>query len=800
MWQSLLQALRQIRRHRWHTIAVVAIMALCIGSCVAIFGMVRAVLLAEWGYADPGRLAILWHARPNVAGVVGMGPSDYVSYRSSLTQVDGVAAVTTRGFNLGGASSVRVTCARLTDGMFALLAVPPARGRWWSAEDDRGNARVVVISERLWRTSMGGQDDPIDRDILLDGIHHRVIGMMPPSFTFPPEGIQSLTPADCWLPASFTPAELAIPSFSYVLFTRLKQGVSIEQASADAHAGAQRIWSTYPAALQSQIQLTARMVPLADQALSRSRTPLMLFVAAVSGLLLIGCANVSNLVLTGLESRGTEMAVRASLGASPRTLRMQVLVESITLAVVGGLAGLLLAAGLLSAMIAANASAFPRLSDARIDAAAILFAVVCGIAAGVAGALPALMRSPTSAVEQSHGRRAAARGFGDGLRGLLIAIELALAVAVLMVAGVLIRSVAGLNGVDAGFNANDMVMFSVAVPQASRPSRESLATFSDEVQRRLSAVRGVSVVAVASAPPIGEAAPGVVFSAGTAAPEYKPSLVHVVTPKYAGVLGLTIREGRFLEETDVGAGTTAAVINDTLARALFSDGRATGRSFHRIGSTRPHTVVGIVADVRQAGPQRPPPPALYVTFAQAEQPVRTLNFVIRSRTPMRALAPELRRAVADVDAGLPAFALRSGIDLVNGTIANFRFNMLVVTLFALVALTLALSGLYAVLAHVVHQTRRDAGIRMALGATGRRIIRTVAGRALVPAIAGIVAGSAGAAAASQLIASLVFGVRPDDPVTLAAVASFVLLASMIAVLIPAMRATRFDLMTLLRHE
>jgi putative ABC transport system permease protein len=796
MWHPITQAFRQLKRNRWHSLTIVAIMALCIGSCVAIFSMVRAVLLEDWGYANPDRLAILWHARPNAAGVVGVGPSDYLSYRSSLGTVDAVGAVTTRGFNLGGEPPARVTCARITGDMFPLLGVRPSRGRWFSADDDRPGARVAVINERLWRR-WGGEGDPLDRDILLDGVQYRIVGVMPAAFVFPPEGIQSLTAAECWLPAGFTPAELAIPSFSYVLFARLKDGVSLEQAGADAHAGAQRIWSTYPAALQNQVQLTARMIPLADQALSRSRTPLALFATAVLGLLLIGCANVSNLTLTGLESRHIELSVRASLGATRGALVMQVLCESIALAVIGGLAGVLLASGLLSALIATNVSAFPRLGDARIDTAAVVFAIAVGIIAGGVGAVPALLRSrPRSA----HGIRVAARGFGLGLRGVLIGIEIALAVAVLVVAGVLSRSVAGLHAIDPGFDPNEMVTLSVALPEAGHPSIESILAFSDEVQRRLGEIRGVSAAAAASGPPIGEAAPGVVFAAASASPDYKPALVHVVSPEYLRAAGLTIHEGRFLDSTDTVPGATSAVVNQTLAAALFPDGAAVGRSFHRIGSTRQHTVIGVVADVRQAGPQRPAPPALYLAFAQAEQAVRTMSFVVRGRAPMSALAPQIRQAVAAVNAALPPFALRSGRDLLNSTIAIQRFNMLVVTLFAIFALTLALCGVCAVLTHAVQQTRRETGIRMALGATGARIIRTTSARVLIPAIAGIGVGIAGAATASELVASLVFAVKPNDPATLAISAAAALAASIVAVLIPASKAARVDLVTLLRHE
>jgi putative ABC transport system permease protein len=798
MWQAMMQASRQIRRQPKLSIAVAAVMAICIGSCVAVFCMVKAVLLTDWGYETPDRLALVWHARPNVAGVIGLSPGDFVSYRSSLQTVDGIGAVTTRGFNLGGGTAARITCARMTEEMFPLLGVKPAHGRWFTADDDRRAARVTVISHRLRVTQLGGRD-PIDRELLLDAIPYRVVGVMPESFSFPPEGIQGLAAAECWVPASFTPAELAIPAFNYVILARLKAGVSVEQATADAHAGAQRIWSTYPAAVQSQVQLTARVVPLAEHVRARSRSPLTLFAAAVIGLLLIGCANVSNLMLTSVESRGGELAVRASLGASRGAILSQLLAESVVLAVLGGLGGVFLAAVLLAAMISINASAFPGLGDASIDPSAVLFAVSCGIVAGAAGALPAALRS--SSRSQATGARASARSFGGGLPGVLIAAELALAVIVLVLAGVLARSVASLNEIKPGFIASGLTTFSVALPEAGYRDRQSLINFSDEILRRLHGIPGVARAAVATAPPIGEATPGVVFVPGVgAAPEYKPSAVHAVSAGYEEAVGLAIREGRFVAATDAANGVTVAVLNATLARTLFPDGRPLGRTLHRIGSTSPHIVVGVVEDVKQAGPQRPAVPALYLPFAQAEQPARIVNFSIRSQLPAATLSRQVRAVVAGVDPDVPPFAVRTGADLLSAAIADRRFNMLVVGVFAVFAVMLALGGLYAVLAHAVQHTRRDFGIRQALGATGVRIIRTVAGRAATPIIAGIAAGTLAAASASGFIASLLFGVRPGDPGTLAAAAGFVLMASIIAVWIPAQRATRVDLVTLLRQE
>jgi len=268
-------------------------MALSIGSCAAIFSVVSAVLLADLGYRDSTRLGVIWHTRPTAAGVIGVSPGDFVSYRSSLSTFDQIAAVTTRGFNLGGSPAPsRATCARMTDGMLPMLGVSPAQGRWFTTEEDRAGTRAIVVSHRLWTTRFGSDGRLIGRDIVLDAVPYRVVGIMPDGFAFPPEGVQGLASADCWIPAGFTPAELATPAFNYVLVGRLKPGVSWEQAGADAHAGAQKIWASYPAAVQSQVQLTARVIPLTEQVVASSRTSLYLFAGSVAMLLLIGCANV----------------------------------------------------------------------------------------------------------------------------------------------------------------------------------------------------------------------------------------------------------------------------------------------------------------------------------------------------------------------------------------------------------------------------------------------------------------------------------------------------------------------------
>jgi len=782
---------------------VIAIMAVSIGSCVAIFSMVKAVFLDDWGYADPDRIAIVWHARQNVPAVTGMSPSDYQTHRATMTSAEALAAVSTRGANLGtGSTPSRISCARVTDAMFPLLGVQPARGRWISVEDDRAGSKVVLVSAALAR-QLAGSLDILDRDLKLDGIPYRVIGVMPQSFVFPPEGIQGLTPADCWLPASFTPMELAIPSFNYVAFARLKSSASLTQMNAEAQAGAQRIWSTYPAAVQSQVQLTARAVSLTEQALARSRTSLLLFAGAALGLLLIGCANVSNLMLTAFEARRTELAVRSSLGAPRQALVAQLLIEAVLLSSVGGIAGTAIAAGLLSAMIATNATAFPRLSGSHLDVTAMLFALIAGIISGAASALWPAMRTSRPHSQLRGSTRVEAGAFGGTLwRRGLIAFELALAVMVLILAGVLARSVASLNRIEPGFVTKDLVTFSIALPEAKYQTRDQIANFGAELLQRLQSIPLITAASVSTAPPIGEATAGVVFSASkvTTDPEYKPAIVHAVSAGYADTVGLTLQSGRFIDATDSAQSMPVVIVSESLATSLFPDGRAIGRSLSRIGSAKPLAIVGIVADTRQAGPLRLAMPAFYVPLTQVDQPVRALSLALKTTAPLSRVVPDIRRTLAEGDAEVPPFAMKTGEELVSGTIASQRFNMLVIGIFAVFALILAISGLYVVLTQAVEQSRRDFGIRQALGATGTRIVRSVLGRALAPALIGTIAGALAALVASELIASQLFEVTPNDPFTFAACTLFVMAIAMLVVTVPAWRAATVNLSILLRHE
>jgi putative ABC transport system permease protein len=796
-------AFRLVRRRPGFCLAVAGITALSVGACTAIFSIVIAVLFPRWAYVDPEGLAIIWHAQGDAAGVVGLSPSDFVAYRDTTRSFELVAAISTRGYNLGGATEpARVTCGRATPEMWPMLGVAPRKGRWFTPDDDRGANKVVVVSDRLWQTQFGGDDQLVGRNILLNAEPFTVIGVMPASFSFPPAGVQGTTSADCWVPGSFTAVEMATPGFDYVVMGRLKPGVSVAQAVGDVATATRRIWDMYPAAVQAQVDLRSRVVPLTEQVAAASRTPLLLFTGSVVLLLLIGCANVSNLMLTRFTTRQREIAVRASLGATRSSLVMQLLAESLVLSIAGGLGGVLIAQGLVAATVALGAGTFPRLEHATVDGQSLGVALACAVLAGLLGGIAPALRS--SAAGSMAGReRAVTSSFGhDRLRSALVVVEMAMAVVVVTAAALLVRSVINLNRVDAGFDPRGTLTFSVALPPNAYPSAESVERFSQAAIEQLRTMPGTSDVAAGSSLPMGRTEVAVVSIPGAPAgsPPYRPAAMQIVTPGYDAALRMRLAEGRSFAITDNRAGPPVAIVSAGMARSYWADGNVIGKTVMRLGDPRPLTVVGVMADVRQAGLDRPSPPTLYLPVAQAGQPLRALAFVVRAGGSAVQMVPQVRRALASADASLPMFAIRSGEEVLSASTTPQRFNMFVVVLFASLAACLAVTGLYALMAYMVAQAAKEFGVRMAMGATGPRIARLVVGRALALLVPGVLVGALVSAGLSRYVGSLLFGVQPGDPATIGLAALLLLAVSSAAVAIPALRATRIDPLTCLRQD
>ena len=809
MTKDLKHALRLMRTSPGFSFAVIAVMALSIGACAAMFSVGKAVLFTRLPYRSPDRMVLLWHTvAGRGAGVMGMSPHDYTIYRDTARSFESVAAATTHGYNWSTtAEPVRVTCGRVTDNLFPMLGVRPLRGRWFGPSEDRDGANhVIIISYVSWQARFGGDEGIVGKVISLDRIPYTVVGVMPQSFLFPPEGIQGLAQSECWVPAGFSPLEMATPGFNLVVFGKLKPGVTLAQAKADAAAAARRVLESYPAVVQKSVALVSRVVPLNEQAAANSKPTLLVFTAAVGLLLFIGCGNIANLMLARLQSRQREIATRIALGASRFELVRQLLVECVVLASCGGALGLLVAVGLLQLFVALSPGNLPRLDQAHIDTLTLLFTAICSLFAGLLFGLAPAARSQVIGVQEllAEGSRGSSLGLrGNRLRSTLVVAETAMALVLLIGGGLLLRSFEKLTSLPPGFDPNHILTFSVALPSSGYETTANVDRFVTSLLGAVRGLPGVTYAATGTSLPVDTTEYTVIsrWDAPPASAGFKPAAIYTVSPDYLAALGITLKRGRSFQLGDAEAGLPVALVNEAMATQYWPDSEIVGRQIQWIGGgPRNVTVVGVVADVHQDRLDGPILPALYIPIAQSPQPARDLVFIVRTMGSPLSIASGLREAVGNLDPTLPIFALQTAERRLARSIAPRRFNMLLLAVFAASALALAALGLYAVTSYLVSQCSREFGIRIALGATSSRIIYTVMVRSFLLVAAGLVIGTGAAIALTRFMSSLLFGVDATDGVTFASVAALLIVISMLAVLVPALRATRVDPVVSLRYE
>jgi predicted permease len=807
MVNELLSASRSLWRKRAFSCVVVAEMALTIGACTAIFSIVNAVLLSRLPYKDSNRLEIIWHTQLNATGVVGMSPHDYETYRDTTRAFESVAAVSTRGYNLNaGTESTRVVCGRITSTAFPMLGIPPLRGRWFSdLEDHTGADRVVILSEEIWQTRMGAREDVLGLRVTLDGDRYTIVGVMPKSFTLPPDGVPGLARAECWVPAAFTAAELSTPAFNNVVFGKRRAQASTEQVDSDVAVAARRIWESYPAALQRQVKLRARVVALADQVVVTSKTAVLVFAAAAGCLLLLGCANVANLTLAHLQARQREMAIRTAIGATRWSLMRLLLMESVVLAVWGGAIGAALASAFLRLVVAMSPGDVPRLDQAHIDSTALLFATACSVCAGLLCGLAPSLRVGRFAIAGGMvgARGMSSAGLGrDRVRSALVTLELSLAVVLLIGAGLLLRSFLRLTSVPPGFDPNRVLTFSVELPTTTYQRAAQVDEFVRDVLDRVHHIPSVSYAAVGTSLPIGVTEYTVISrrDAPAAAAGFQVAAIQMVSPEFHKAFRISVRRGRLFDTSDNASARPIALINEAMARQYWPDTDAVGKSMQWVAEQRDLTIVGVVADVKQAGLASASRATFYIPIAQAAAPARHLAFAIRTQGEPLLVAGTVRQVVASADRALPIFGLQPAEDIISRSTAPQRFNLFVVIVFAGSALVLATLGLYALISYLVGLSVREFGIRIALGATPLGIVRIIMIRGCRLVGMGAVAGIVAALGLTRFLSSLLFGIQSTDPSTFGWVVAILVLVSTLAILVPALRATRVDPILVLRQE
>jgi putative ABC transport system permease protein len=685
-----------------------------------------------------------------------------------------------------------------TADLFPLLGVTPVRGRVFGPESERAGAgRVVLLSEGFWRRRFGAVE-VIGRPLLLGGVTHTVIGVLPRTLRLQQE-------VDVWTPLT-TDTALGRRSDFLTVVGRLAPGVTPLQAQEEMSAIAGRLEREYPA---SNSGWGVELVGLQDQLVGGARPALLVFMGAVALVLLIACANVANLLLARVASRDREVTIRAALGASRLRLVRQLLCESVVLALAGGAVGVLVAlwgAHLLSAL---GPGAIPRREEIGIDPAALGFALALSLVAGGLFGLVAARRALGGEVHE--GIREGGRGVSGGVgvrrtRGLLVLSEVALAFMLLVGAALLLRSFARLQQVDPGFARDGLLTARVSLPRGAYAEPAARLAFGERLLERLEATREVRSAALVSDLPLGGSPPYWAFAvAGVDPPApgvVQDAAIYFSSPGYFSTVGIPLLDGRLFDAADRPDSPPVAVIGTALARRYWPDRSPLGQRITFDDPSDPsatwRTIVGVVGDVRQETLEAPAYPQIYLPLAQ--NPVRSVVVVARAGGDPLALLPALRRHTGELDSTLPLSEVATMEQVVAATLARPRVNAVLLGGFALVALALAAIGIYGVISYGVIQRTRELGIRTALGADSARLLRLVLRQGMAPVLLGVAIGAAGALAGGRVLTSLLFGVGAADPAAFLAVTVFLLAVALLASWLPARRAACADPMVALRSE
>jgi putative ABC transport system permease protein len=815
--QDLRFAVRTLLRRPLFTALAVLTLALGIGANTAIFSVVNAVLLAPLPFDAPDRLVVVWSSNPEFAKAIGLpdklpasaGP--FYDWRAQSRTLEHLSRVASDRATLTGRGEPEIlNLVNVSGDLFELLGTRPFLGRTIQPADEAAGTRVAVLSHRFWMWRFGGDPSIVGQTLVLADKPVVVVGVMPPSFAFPrgaemPSGFAFAAEPDLWFPMLLTPEERQTrDNHDSVALARLKPGISRAAANAEMRALAARLAQQYPDTDQGW---TVRVEPLPEQLTGAVRPALLLLSAAVALVLLIACVNVANLLLAQAASRQKEVAVRTALGASRGRMVRQLLTESLLLALAGGAFGTLLAFWSLRAL-ASLIPAGVRVGSLGLDGRVLAFTFVLALAAGaLAGLAPALQMTHSDLASTLRDGTRAGSVTSRGRRTLraLVVAETAMAVLLAVGAGLLLRSFARLTAVDPGFRPRGVLTAQVTLAGSRYPTAR-VAAFYVAALERVRALPGVEAAgAVSSLPMSGNESIGGFLVKGMPRPEpgRSPNADRrSATPGYFEALGIPLLRGRLFRDGDAADGQRVAVIDETLARTYWPGTDPLGKRIRRGDFDDPQpkwiTVVGVVGNVRNSGLHVEPRPQLYLPETQLTAPVMSL--AVRTQGDPRRLAAAARAAVHAVDPDQAVSEVMTMDEMVDRSLAGRRFNLVLLSLFAGLALVLSAVGIYGVISYSVAQRTREMGLRMALGAQRRTVLALVVREAGALTLGGLAAGLVLSLAATRVMASLLFGVGATDPLTLAVVSCGLALVSLAAASVPGQRATRVDPMVALRSD
>lgn len=806
--QDLRYSFRTFIKSPGFTAVAVIALGLGIGANTAIFSVVNALLLKPLPYKDADRLVLIWHAYPKLnLDQASISAPSYIEYRDMTSSFEQVATATEWNVNLtGGGEPERLQGARISYNLFSTLGVQPFQGRSFLAEEDQpGRNNVVVLSYGLWQRRFGGDPKIVGQTITLDGSSYDVLGVMPAGFVF-------MIEVDLFTPIAFTPEQLAATNHGneYLIgVARLKPGVTFAQASADLESVADQL---RPQFYGPNWGIT--LVPLREQLVGSFRSALLILLGAVGCVLLIACANVANLLLARASSRQKEIAVRTALGASRMRIVRQLLTESVLLASLGGAFGLLLAFVGIRALVLGVPEDITGFivgwKDINLSAPVLAFTLGVSMLTGVVfGLVPALRASRPDLNESlKEGGRGGTEGRRNNLvRASLVVVEVAVALVLLIGAGLLIRSFVRLQQVSPGFNPSNVLTMQLSLPRSKYGEKPQLAAFFQQVVERVQNLPGVSSAAVGNNIPMGNqgwnssfAIEGLQVAPGEPSPHGDP---HMITTDYFKTMGIPLFRGRYFTDADSKDSLPVAIIDETLAEQYWPDEDPIGRRLAAFfdgprGQLNWRQIVGVVGHVKQYGLDGKTKVQYY--FPQSQSPQRDTYLLVRTAGEQPNMISAIRGAIDSVDRDQPIYRVMKMEDIVANSALQRRVSMFLLGIFAAVALVLAAVGIYGVMAYSVTQRTHEIGIRMALGAQQRNVLGLVVRHGMVMTLIGVGLGLGGAFAVTRVMASLLFGVSAHDPLTFVGIPLLLGAVALLACFVPARRATKVDPMIALRYE
>ena len=804
--ESLLQdikySVRLLFKKPGFTATAVVTLALGIGANTAIFSVVQGVLLSPLPFEDPEELAIIW--RTNAERNTGNWPvpaPEFLDWSDQNDVFTATTAIRPQTFTVTGTEDPeRITGAAVTSGYFDVLEARPIIGREFTADENvAGRETSAILSYGLWQRRYAGSESVLGETIELNGRMHTIVGVMPEDFAMP-------STAELWTPVVFTEQQLSDRDFHFLLMLgRLRGGLTAEDGQRGLDVVSARLEQEYP---ETNTGWRSVVLPLHEQVVGGVRLTLVVMTAAVVFVLLISCANVANLITVRSASRSREMSIRAAMGASRMRLTRQVLMESVALSVAGGALGLVMAIWGVDALVAAAGNALPRSSNVSLNPMVLLFTGAISVLTGlVFGLLPAIQ---SSQVKVTDALKEGARGNGMGagrkkLGSALVVLEMAVALVLVIGAGLMIKSFNRVTGIDTGYSVDNAMSFQVSLPTATYPDPQQVARFFDGLIERVEAVPGVVSAAAVPVLPITGGGAQIRYRVegepvGPIA-DMPVGRIRSISPGYFETMGMEVLEGRAFGDIDGPSGAGVAIVNEAFVRRHFDDGVALGKRMgtYREGDDPPlREIVGVVEDIRNAGLTNSPEPVYYLP--QRQLPSNNMTIAVKAQSDPLALTPQFRELVRQMDPNMPLYNIQTFESQLANVVAAPRLRAQLLSTFASVALLLAAVGIYGVMAYSVSQRTQEMGVRMALGASPGEVRFMVVKEALKVVGGGVAIGLLAAFGLSRFISTLLYDVGASDPVTFAWVTAALTAVAVVSSYLPARRASRVDPIEALRYE